>query len=137
LDRGPGVVNLELLRAQIAKGGMEPTAVVNCDDKSWKVLDDIGEGFEGHRINRLDLESLHEAFRFSIVIRIAAAAHRPDQAMRDQGVTIELGGVLGELKRWSQHPEERGCDEDSTTAFGSGWSGTFAVTRSALCGWTR
>jgi shikimate dehydrogenase len=30
-----------------------------------------------------------------------------------------------------------GCDEDSTTAFGSGWSGTFAVTGSTLCGWTR
>ena len=37
---------LELLRAQITKGGMEPTAVVNCVDKSWKVVDDIGEGFE-------------------------------------------------------------------------------------------
>ncbi len=50
---------------------------------------------KGHRIDPLDLEGLHEALRLSIVIRIAAAAHRADQPVRDQGVTIELGGVLG------------------------------------------
>jgi putative transposase len=46
-------------------------------------------------------------------------------------------GSQGGLKWWSQHSEEGGCDEDSTTAFGSGWSGTIAVTRSALGGRTR
>lgn len=41
-------------------------------------------------------------------------------------------GSQGGLKWWSQHSEEGGCDEDSTAAFGSGWSCTIAVTRPAL-----
>ena len=46
-------------------------------------------------------------------------------------------GSQGGLKWWSQHSEEGGCDDESTTAFGSGWSGTIAFTRSALGGRTR
>jgi putative transposase len=38
-------------------------------------------------------------------------------------------GSQGGLKRWSQHSHEGSCDEDQTTAFGSGWSGAIAVTR--------
>ena len=40
-DRGPGVAVLELLRAEIAQGGVETASVV----EPGKVLGDIGEGF--------------------------------------------------------------------------------------------
>jgi hypothetical protein len=61
----------------------------------------------------------------------ALACHgKPDIFNTDQG-------SQGGLKWWSQHSGEGGCDEDSTTAFGPGWSGAIAVTRSALGGRTR
>ena len=69
-----------------------------------------------------------------------------DHAMLDRAYRMAVRAVdikptsaiaQGGLKWWSQHSEEGGCDEDSTTAFGWGWSGTLAVTRPALGGRTR
>lgn len=73
---------------------MKPAGVVDRIDKMRKVLDDIGEGLEGHRIDCLDFERLHKAFRLCVVIWVAAAAHRTDAAVSDQGIAIGLGGVL-------------------------------------------
>ena len=81
---------------------MKPAAVVDYVDETRKVLDDIGEGFEGHRIDGLYFECLHEAFRFGVVVRITAAAHRADEALHHQSIAIELGSVLGGFKRSSQ-----------------------------------
>ena len=65
-----------------------------------------------------------------VVVRVADTADR----RLDAGFCQAL---LGGLKWWSQHSAEGGCDEDPKTAFGSGWSGTIAVTRSTLGGRTR
>jgi hypothetical protein len=46
-------------------------------------------------------------------------------------------GTLSGLKWSSQHPDEGGCDEDSTAAFGSVWAGAIVVARSTLRGRTR
>ena len=73
---------------------MKPAAVVDYVDETRKVFDDIGEGFEGHRIDGLYFECLHEAFRFGVVVRITAAAHRADEALHHQNIAIELGSVL-------------------------------------------
>ena len=54
-----------------------------------------------------------------------------DRKIAYTAITTACTVTLGGLKWWSQHSEEGGCDEDPTAAFGSGWSGTIAVTRSA------
>ena len=79
-DRLPGVV-LELLRAEIAERGMEPPGVVDLVDEARKVGGDVVEGLVGHRVDRLDLERLHEALGLGVVVGIAAPAHRADEAV--------------------------------------------------------
>jgi hypothetical protein len=58
-----------------------------CSATSAKVL-------VGHRINRFDLQRLHEAFGFGVIVGIAAPAHRTDEAMPIEGLPIGLRGVL-------------------------------------------
>jgi hypothetical protein len=48
---------LELGRAEIAEGGVETSRVVGVFDEPGKVLGDVVEGFERHRIDGPDLES--------------------------------------------------------------------------------
>ena len=48
-DRGPGVVRLELLRAEIAERRVEALGVVLADEVR-EMLGDILGGFEGERI---------------------------------------------------------------------------------------
>ena len=55
---------------------------------------DVGEGFVCHRVDGFDLERLHEALRLGVIVRIAAPAHRADQAVTKQGFPIALRGVL-------------------------------------------
>ncbi|WP_167514817.1 hypothetical protein [Mesorhizobium intechi] len=49
---------LELLRAQISERRMEPAFVLDLLDEAGKVINDVVEGFEGHRVDRLDLQRL-------------------------------------------------------------------------------
>jgi hypothetical protein len=88
--RLPDVLILELLGAQIAERGVEPTFVVDLLDKVGKVLSDVLEAFEGHRIDRLDLYGFHEAFRFGVVIRIARRPIEEGTSQRGLGVLIRL-----------------------------------------------
>jgi len=55
---------------------------------------DIVEGFERHRVDRLDLQGFHQAFGLGIVVRIAFAPHRTDQAVGAQCFAIDFGGIL-------------------------------------------
>src|SRR5262245_29694565 len=73
--RLPDVLILELLWAEIAERGMEPAFVVDLLDEVGKVLGDVLEAFEGHRVDGFDLQGFHEAFRRGVVIRIAATPH--------------------------------------------------------------
>ena len=49
---------------------------------------------EGHRIDRLDLECLYEAYGPSVVVRVASPSYRTNEAMAKQGFPIGLSGVL-------------------------------------------
>ena len=40
-----------------------------------EVLDDVFESFVRHRVHPLDIHGFHEAFRFRVVVGIAAPAH--------------------------------------------------------------
>ena len=97
------------MRAEIAQGGMETTSVVDLVDEPWKVLGDVGEGFVGHRIDRLDLESLHEAFGLGVVVGIASAPHRTDKTAAKQGFPIGLSGVLANRDPSGGHSREEAC----------------------------
>jgi hypothetical protein len=52
---------LELLRTELAKCGVPSAYVVNMIDKAREVGCDVLEGLVDHRIDSLDLESLHDA----------------------------------------------------------------------------
>ena len=84
----------------------------------------------GWRVSR----TAHAGF---VLDALEQALHERRPAHRAGLVHHSDRGSQGGLKWWSQHSEEGGCDEDPKTAFGSGWSGTIAVTRSTLGGRTR
>src|SRR5580693_9507698 len=67
-DRLPGMVFLELCRAQVAERGVESSGVVDLIDKAWKVSGNVVEGFVIHQIDGLDLKRLHEALGLGIVV---------------------------------------------------------------------
>jgi hypothetical protein len=105
IARLPDVLILELRGAQIAERRMEPVFVVDLLDEVGKVLCDVVEAFEGHRVDSFDLESFHEAFRLGVVIGVTPASHRTDQISRFQRLAVRLGSVLGGFNRLSQHSE--------------------------------
>jgi hypothetical protein len=41
-----------------------------------KILDDIGEGFVGHRMDSFDFEDLREAPGLGVVVRVTAARRK-------------------------------------------------------------
>jgi hypothetical protein len=89
-DREPGVAVLELLRGHVARSRVERAGIVDLVDKSRKILCDVGEGLVCHRVDGFDLERLHEALRLGVIVRIAAPAHRADQALTKQGFPKSL-----------------------------------------------
>ena len=78
---------LEPLWTEIIKRGMQTALVVDLFDEAQKVVDDAFERFIGPRIDLL-------AFRFRVVVGIASAAHRSDEAVGSQQIAIALGSVL-------------------------------------------
>ena len=76
---------------------MQAAVVVDLIDEVGKVCGDILEGLVGHWIDGLDLERLHKALGLGVVKWIAAAAHRPDEAVLGEGLPIETGRVFGGL----------------------------------------
>jgi hypothetical protein len=103
--RLPDVLILELLWAEIAERRVAPALVVDLLDEVGKVLDDVLEAFEGHRVDGFDLQGFHEAFRPGVIIGVASASHRADQLSGLQRLAVRLGSVLGGFKRLSQHSE--------------------------------
>ena len=72
---------LKAVRADVAEGGVQSSGVIDLLDKAGNVGSDIVESLLGHQVNGLDLQCLHEALGLGIVVGIAAAPHRTDQAM--------------------------------------------------------
>ena len=85
----------ELLRAEIAERGVQSACVVDLIDEARKVGRDVLEGLVGHRIDGLDLECLHEALCLGVIIGIAAAPHRSDEAMFGECLPVASSRVLG------------------------------------------
>jgi len=88
------------------------------------VIDAYARRIVGWRVSR----TAHAGF---VLDALEQALHERRPPHRGGLVHHSDRGSQGGLKWWSQHSEDRGCDEYSKTVFGSGWSGTIAVTRSA------
>ena len=58
------------------------------------MLRDVLRALEGHGVDALDLQRLHEAFHHGVVVGVATASHRADQAVFVEQSPIGLGGVL-------------------------------------------
>lgn len=74
----PEVLLLVLMRAQIAERRMDSAPIECLLDETRKVLGHVRERVERHRIDRLDLQGLYEAFGRRV--RIAPPAYRATQA---------------------------------------------------------
>src|SRR5665213_1758268 len=86
------------------------------------VIDAYARRIVGWRVSR----TAHANF---VLDALEQALHERRPAHRAGLVHHSDRGSKGGLKRWSQHSEEGGCDENPKTAFGSGLSSTIAVTR--------
>ena len=89
---------------------MEPALVVDLLDEVGKVFSDVFEGFEGHRIDRLDLQRFHEAFGLGIIVRIAAAVEWPPGDGLRMAVRPPAGqrpGRQADRSRLAQRPPRR------------------------------
>ncbi len=75
-DSSLGVAILVLRGAEIAERGVESASIVDLINEAWKVSRNVLESFVGHQIHGFNLESLHEALGFGVVVWITAAAHR-------------------------------------------------------------
>ena len=73
---------------------MEPLGVVDFVDEAGNVRRDVLEGLVGHEVDGLDLERLHEALGLGVVVRIAAAAHRADETVLVQQLSVGFRRVL-------------------------------------------
>ena len=85
---------------------MKAFAVVDLVDEPREVGGDILERLISRQVDGLNLQRLHEALRLGVVIRVAAAAHRADQAMCGQQLAIDLRRVLLGFNQSSQHQAE-------------------------------
>ena len=65
-DRLLGVMILELHGAEIAQCGMQAFCVVDLVDEARKIGGDGLERLLGCQVDGLDLQRLHEAFRFGV-----------------------------------------------------------------------
>jgi hypothetical protein len=70
----PDVFVLKLWRAQIAECRLKPAIVVDLLDEAGKVFCDFLEGFEDHRVDRLDLQRLVKLILAGEVDRLIAEA---------------------------------------------------------------
>lgn len=111
-DHQAGVLLLELDRAEIAQCGMSSALIVDAVDKRGKRSDDVLEGFECHRIDRLDLERLHEALGFGVIVGISTPTHRADDAISREQLPITRSRVLRSAVRVMHETRRRSAARD-------------------------
>lgn len=73
---------------------MEPSVIVVLVDEARKMVHDIGERLERHRVDAFDLQRLHEAFRLCVVVGVSSPSHRANEAMGREELAIGTGRVL-------------------------------------------
>jgi hypothetical protein len=69
---------------------MESASVVNLVDEAGKIHGHILEGFVVHQIDGLDLEGLHEALGFGIIVWVPPPPHRTNEAVVGEQAAIDL-----------------------------------------------
>ena len=79
---------------RIAQRTMDPLAVVEDLDVIKEDLAGSPPGGEALAVNKFHFQGAPEAFHGGIVITVAAATHRSDQAGLAEGLTIIATGVL-------------------------------------------
>src|SRR5262245_19518063 len=114
---------------------MPPLPIV----EELEVVEELGPGRRpsgpGHVVDKLDLQRREEALRDGIVLANSPAAHAADDPMLLQHTLVGATGVLPKFNRSSQHRIERGCDDDTRKAFGTGRASETTLARPAL-GWS-
>ena len=63
-------------------------------DEARQVFSDVLRTLEGHGVDALDLQRLHEALHHRVVVGVATPSHRADQAVFVEQGPVGLGGVL-------------------------------------------
>src|SRR5437762_2617961 len=81
---------------------------------------------------QLDFQRREEALRHGVVPAVGASTHAGDHAVPRQQALILGTDVLPKFNRSSQHRTERGCDDDTKKAFGTGRTSETTLARPAL-----
>src|SRR6185503_12153388 len=84
----------EVNRRTVAQRTMGTVAIVEAFDVIEDLRASLGAGFKATAIDQLQFECAPEAFHGGIVITVAAATHRGDQAGLTESLTIIATGVL-------------------------------------------
>src|SRR5438445_10863023 len=83
-------------------------------------------------VDELDLQRREGTLGHGVVPAIAPAAHAAHDPVLGQGALVVAAGVLLKFNRSSQHRTERGCDDDTKKAFGTGRTSETTLARPAL-----
>jgi hypothetical protein len=83
-------------------------------------------------IQQLTLEGREEALAQGVVVGVTDAARRRPHPGNTTPVAEGERRVLPKFNRSSQHPTERGCDDDTKKAFGTGRTSETTLARPAL-----
>ena len=86
----------------------------------------------GRVVDELDLQRGEEALGDGVVPAVAPPAHTADDAVLREHPLVIAAGVLLKFNRSSQHRTERGCDDDTKKAFGTGRTSETTLARPAL-----
>ena len=73
---------------------MESASIVTLVDESGKISSHILEGFVVHQIDGLDLQCLHEALCFRVVVGVPAPPHRTNETVVGEQAAVDLRGIL-------------------------------------------
>src|SRR5437879_9628917 len=112
--------------------GMTASGIVPAFDEVEDREARVGLRAEVLPIEQLALEGREEALAQRVVVRVADRTHgRPDAGL---ATPLAEGhrGVLPKFNRSSQHRTERGCDDDTKKAVGTGRTSETALARPAL-----
>lgn len=85
---------------------MQPTGIVELIDEAGQIGHDVPERLLGYRVDRLNLQGLHEAIRFGIVIGVYTPTYGAFELMVGQNLAVVGTRVWPRFNWSSQRPSE-------------------------------
>src|SRR5437660_737286 len=123
---------LEFGRRNVAERFEQAAAVVPRDPLEGRELDVLEPLPRPATMDLLRLEQPDHGLCQRVVVRVTGAADRRLDARLGQPLRVPNRQILLKFNRSSQHRTERGCDDDTKKAFGTGRTSETTLARPAL-----